>query len=168
MKIPSWIEYFLRHVYLAATKSKDTKTKIGAVLVKDGAVVSEGYNGMPRKVNDNVPERYERPEKYFWFEHAERNAIYNAARRGIATDQCVMFTQGVPCADCARAVIQSGVRKVVIHKQWGDVWTYMDPTKWIESQRRSREMFQEADIEVIDIDMPLELEAMVDGKIVSV
>lgn len=168
MKIPCWIEYFLRHVYLAASKSKDPKTKIGAVLVKDGAVVSEGYNGICRGVNDNVPERSERPEKYIWFEHGERNAIYNAAKRGIATEGCVMFTQGVPCADCARGIIQSGIKQVVVHKQWRNNGYIDGSQKWNESCARSIIMFQEAGVTLHEIDMELDLTGFLDGKEVKV
>jgi len=60
-------------------RSKDKSTHVGAVVVDDLNIVrSMGYNSFVRGINDDVPERQERPEKYFWFEHAERNAIYNS------------------------------------------------------------------------------------------
>jgi dCMP deaminase len=55
--------------------------------------------------------------KYIWLEHAERNAIYLAARRGVSTDGCTMIVELVPCVDCARAIIQSGVVQVVINER---------------------------------------------------
>ena len=78
--IDNWDELFLRHVYLIGSKSKDKSTQIGAVLVSDGGIISEGYNGICRRVNDTLPARNIRPDKYNWYEHGERNSIYNAAR----------------------------------------------------------------------------------------
>ena len=78
-----WTDYFLNIAEQIKLKSKDESTQIGAVIVgDDNEILSTGYNSFPRGLNDNKPERQERPEKYFWFEHAERNAIYNAARIG--------------------------------------------------------------------------------------
>ena len=74
-----WVEYFYNIANEVKNKSKDERTQIGAVIVgKNKEIVSTGYNSFPRGINDNLKERQERPEKYFWFEHAERNAIYNA------------------------------------------------------------------------------------------
>ena len=83
-----WKDYFVSIAEQVKEKSKDIKTKIGAVIVgKDNEILSTGYNSFPRGLNDNVVQRQERPEKYFWFEHAERNAIYNAARIGVSLKQ---------------------------------------------------------------------------------
>jgi dCMP deaminase len=54
--------------------------------------------------------------KYIWFEHAERNAIYQAARRGLSTEGCTMFVELTPCVECARAIIQAGITQVVINQ----------------------------------------------------
>ena len=79
-----WGEYFINIAEQVKLKSKDNNTKIGVVIVgKDNEIVSTGYNSFPRGIDDSVEERQEKPEKYFWFEHAERNAIYNAARIGV-------------------------------------------------------------------------------------
>lgn len=97
-----------------STKSKDKSTKVGAVIVgPNNEVLSVGWNGFPRGVNDDVEERHERPAKYEWTEHGERNAIYNAARHGIRLDGTTLYTTHDPCADCARAIVQSGIRHVV-------------------------------------------------------
>lgn len=73
-----------------------------------------GYNGLPRGVSGEIAIRYspEDGEKYYWFEHAERNAIYNAARAGTSTAGCRLYVSLFPCADCASAIIQSGVVQV--------------------------------------------------------
>src|SRR3972149_4666305 len=104
-----WPEFFFALAALAAKKSKDRSTKIGAVVVgPDNEVRSLGYNGFPRGINDDVEERHRRPAKYLWSEHAERNAIYNAVRAGICLRGCTMYVHSHPCVDCARAIIQSG------------------------------------------------------------
>lgn len=168
LPIPAWDEYFMRHAYLASSKSKDSRTKIGAVLVRDKHVISEGYNGLPIGVCDCDPARYERPEKYFWFEHAERNSVFVCARYGTRTEGAVMFTQGVPCADCTRAVIQAGIKEVVVHKQWEEYETKFYWEKWIDSCKRSNVMLEEAGVSVRRFDGVLGVKSMLDGKVVDV
>lgn len=163
---PSWDELFMRHAYLISSKSKDSRTRIGAVLVRGQRVISEGYNGMARGVNDNVAARYERPEKYFWFEHAERNSIYGCALHGIATGGSILYTQGIPCADCARGVIQAGIREIVIHRQWDSMMRQR--AGWKESHDVSANMLQEAGVGLRDFDLVLHVQSMMDGKIVDV
>jgi dCMP deaminase len=141
----NWVDYFRNLTHQIKLKSKDTNTQIGAVIVgKDKEIVSTGYNSFPRGIYDNEPLRQERPEKYYWFEHAERNAIYNAARIGVSTKGCTMYLScGVPCSDCARGIINAGITRIFVERN--------DSTKgpqWQESQERSWEMFKEADVEV--------------------
>ena len=57
-------------------------------------------------------EKLERPNKYIWIEHAERNAIYKAAKLGIKLDKATMFTTHFPCNECARAIVQSGINRL--------------------------------------------------------
>lgn len=141
----NWDDYFMNMVYLVAMKSKDENTHIGAVIVgPDKEIRSTGYNSFVRGINDSIPERQIRPEKYFWFEHAERNAIYNAARIGVSTKDCTMYTNGVPCMDCARAIIQAGIKRVVVDKQWDD----NNVDIWLEQAKRSLQMFTESGVEV--------------------
>lgn len=109
---PSWDHYFMGFAAHAATKSKDS-TKVGAVLVgPEGEVRLTGFNGIPRGVED-LPERRERPAKYEWASHAETNLIAFAAREGIRTKGCTVYTTHQPCAACTRTLIQAGVAKVV-------------------------------------------------------
>lgn len=139
----SWDDMFMSMVYLVASRSKDESTHIGAVIVgPDNEVRSVGYNSFVRGINDCLPERQERPEKYMWFEHAERNSIYNAALVGISTKGCVMYTNGIPCMDCARAVVQAGIKEVVVDKQWND----NNHDMWLEHAKRSEKMFEEAGV----------------------
>lgn len=144
-KIPSWSDVFMTMAYLVAMRSKDQSTHIGAVVVgPDNEVRSTGYNSFVRNLDDNRPERQKRPEKYFWFEHAERNAIYNATLIGESLKNCTLYTNGVPCMDCARGVVQSGIKKVVVDKSWCDA----DPEIWVEQAKRAIQMFKEVEIEV--------------------
>ena len=138
-----WDEYFINIAEQVKLKSKDERTQIGVVIVgKDNEIVSTGYNSFPRGIVDDINERQERPEKYFWFEHAERNAIYNAARIGVSTLGTTMYmTCGMSCSDCARAIINSGVSKIVLRKGKG-----AKGDKWNESSLRSMKMFEEAGV----------------------
>ena len=139
----NWTEYFLGIASQVKLKSKDKYTQIGVVLVgKDNEIVSTGYNSFPRGIDDMVDERQERPEKYYWFEHAERNSIYNAARIGVSTKGSKMYmTCGMPCADCARAIINAGVEEIWVKEDMGN-----SKEKWVESAIRSIQMFNEAGI----------------------
>ena len=140
-----WVEYFYNIAEQVKEKSKDNQTKIGAVIVgKDKEIVSTGYNSFPRGIDDWKPERQQRPEKYFWFEHAERNAIYNAARIGVSTKGCTMYlTCGMVCADCARAIINAGIVRIFLKRGGG-----AKSDKWIESAVRSEMMFEEVGVSV--------------------
>ncbi len=111
-----WNIRFLEICNTVASWSEDRDRHVGAVIVGPGnVVVATGYNGLPRGVSDQEDARFDREsgEKFFWIEHAERNAIFNAARVGAALDGCVIVVNRFPCADCARAIIQTGIREVV-------------------------------------------------------
>ena len=158
-----WDSYFMNMAYLVAMRSKDQNTRTGAVIIgPDKEIRATGYNSFPRGLNDNRQERQERPEKYFWFEHAEKNAIYNAARVGTPLKDCIMYTNMVPCMDCAKGIIQAGIVEVVVDKNW-------DPThvqKWAEHAKRTRIIFEEAGIKLRIISFKLtHIEKFQDGKV---
>lgn len=110
----NWDEYFMAQAQLVASKSKDASTKVGAVLVRNNNAFSTGYNGFPRGCDDSVPERQDRPLKYDWTVHSELNAIVNAAREGFKTDGSTMYVTLHPCKECAKAIVQAGVKEVVV------------------------------------------------------
>lgn len=140
-----WDDYFMSMVYLVAAKSKDKRTHIGAVVVgEDNEIKSTGYNSFVRRLKDNIPERQEKPEKYFWFEHAERNAIYNATLIGASLKGCRMYTNGIPCMDCARGVVQSGIEEVIVDKLWNNGNQGED----LEHTKRALQMFKETGVKV--------------------
>jgi len=109
-----WHNRFMGLANEVASWSKDKSTQVGAVIVKNRRVVSMGYNGIPVGCDDDIEERHRRPIKYKYFEHAERNAIYNAAREGgPPIFGCTLYCTLFPCTDCARAIIQSGIQTLV-------------------------------------------------------
>ena len=142
----NWTEYFLNLAEQIKLKSKDQSTQIGAVIVGiDNEVLSTGYNSFPRGLDDNRPERQERPQKYFWMVHAEINAIVNAARIGIPIKNSIIYlTCGLPCADCAKAIINAGIKKIVCKNDKTDVKGDL----WIEHRKVSIEMLTECNIEI--------------------
>jgi len=145
-KPPSWDTMFIETARLWAKKSKDPNTQIGACIAgPDNEVVSVGYNSFPRGIIDNVSERFERPEKYYWFEHSERNAIFQAARGSASLKGCRMFVScWVPCTDCARAIINVGITEVIMGQKVEDA----SRVKWIEAAKRSEQMFEEAGVKL--------------------
>lgn len=143
LNMTNWDKRFIDLADHISSWSKDRSTKVGAVIVGNNKeILSVGYNGFPRGVSDDIKERHERPLKYKWSEHAERNAIYNAARNGVRTEGASMYLQWFPCCDCARAVIQSGIRLLVCPKP------ELDHPRWGQNFRISKEMLQESNIEM--------------------
>ena len=142
----NWTEYFLGIAEQVKLKSKDQSTQIGAVIVGiDNEILSTGYNSFPRGMDDSKIERQERPEKYFWFEHAERNAIYNAARIGVSLKNSTIYlTSGLPCMDCARGIVNSGIKVVWCKKKC----TTKNKEKWEESQMKSLQLLNECGVQV--------------------
>ncbi len=142
----NWTEYFLNIAEQVKLKSKDKSTQIGAVIVGiDNEVLSTGYNSFPRGLDDTKEERQERPEKYFWFEHAERNAIYNAARIGVSLKNSTIYlTSGLPFMDCARGIVTSGIKVVWCKTEC----TTKNKEKWVESQMKSQQLLNECGVQV--------------------
>ena len=142
--LDKWDNRYLALAKEVATWSKDPSTQVGAVTV--GAkkeVLSQGFNGFPRGIKD-TPERYNHREtKYKFVVHAEMNAIYNATYSGTSLDGATLYTYGLPiCSECAKGIIQVGIKKVVIEKS-------KELDNWNESLRLSQEMFAEAGVELI-------------------
>ena len=135
-----------------STKSKDRSMRCGAVLIGEGhTFLTSGYNGFPRGVDDYNEEYHKRPEKYAWTEHAERNAIYNAARNGIKLLGSTAYINVHPCIDCARALVQAGVVEVTIPTKHHDpFYTQGRWVDWEESFFKAREIFKAANVKVVE------------------
>ena len=112
----SWDEYFMGIACLAAMRSKDPSTQVGACIVnKENRIMSMGYNGMPRSCSDDEFPwgRDDAPlnSKYLYVCHAEFNAILNCERGNLRG--CTVYSTLFPCNECAKAIIQSGITEVV-------------------------------------------------------
>lgn len=143
-----WHRRFMELAFVIASWSKDTSTKTGAIVVgPDREIRATGYNGLVRGVDDDKPERMERPTKYDFFEHAERNAIYNACLTGTSLKGCILYATHPPCTDCARAIIQSGIKTVVTNEL--EVRNDITSQTWRDKLEYSRQMFEEAGVEYI-------------------
>ena len=139
----SWDEYFMGVAMLSAMRSKDPNTQVGACIVSDqNKILSMGYNGFPLGCSDDeYPwEREGEPldNKYFYTTHSELNAILNY--RGGSLEGAKMYVTLFPCNECAKAIIQSGIKTVVY-----DCDKYKDSANVIASKR----MLKSAGVEVI-------------------
>lgn len=134
-----------------AKKSKDRSTKIGALLLHiptEHMIV--GWNDIPVAVKD-TDERRERPAKYFYTEHAERNVIFSAVRQNVPIPECVLYTKGVPCADCARATLLTGIKKIVVWKRGSGLETEAR-NSWGDSIEAGRNILTEGGVEIVEVE----------------
>ena len=112
----SWDEYFMGVALLSSMRSKDPSTQVGAcVASQENKVVTMGYNGRPVGIHDDVMPwgrvgKDELDNKYLYVCHAEFNAILNS--RGSVRD-CKIYVTLFPCNECAKAIIQSGIKEVI-------------------------------------------------------
>ena len=115
----SWDEYFMGIAMLAAKRSKDPNTQVGACIVSpDNIIISTGYNGMPKGCSDDeYPwEREGADTKYPYVTHGEMNAILNY--RGGSLEGTKLYVSLFPCNECAKAIIQAGIKRVVYGEQY--------------------------------------------------
>lgn len=122
-----WNEYFMAIANLVKSRSKDPCTQVGACIVRDNKILSTGYNGFPCGLSDekypwgkNNPD--ETDNKYFYVVHAELNAILNSNNN---IKGSTIFVTKFPCNECAKAIIQSGISKVI----------YQDPKLDLEDNK---------------------------------
>lgn len=140
-----WADRYMKLAQVISTWSKDPSTKVGAIVVgHNGEILSQGYNGFPRKIKDTDCRLNNRSEKYKYIIHAEMNAIFNASLNGVSLQNASIYIYGLPiCHECAKGIIQVGIKKVIIHKQIKD--------NWQESCQIAQEMLIEAGIKIIEI-----------------
>lgn len=144
-----WHNRFIKIAEDVAQWSKDRSTKVGCVIVDDNRIIlATGYNGFPRGIDDDIDERHERPAKYSYTEHAERNALYSAARNGIKLEGSTIYVTWLPCVDCTRGIIQSGIKKIVTKKLDEN-----DPLveRWRESHNFSLKLIEESKTQLLYI-----------------
>ena len=144
-----WNKRFLKLAHEVASWSKDDSTKVGAVIIDDKRKPkSFGYNGFPRGVDDTISSRHDRPNKYLYTVHAERNAIYNA---DTSLDGCTIYVTHFPCAGCVGALIQNGIETVVIDAANSDESELAD--RWGADFEASIEMMHDAGIKLIKVNL---------------
>ena len=106
---PTWIDYFLGLAKAISKRSHDIHTQHGCVIAdKQNRIVGVGYNGFPKGMNDSILPT-ERPDKYKWMVHSERNALANCI---IRPDNAIAYVTGQCCNDCIIALHQHGIEEV--------------------------------------------------------
>lgn len=149
MKIPvSMQENLLTLAYKKALDSPDPSTQNGAVIWSQGAdtLFTKSCNEFTAGVNIS-PERLDRPLKYTFIEHAERNSVFNIVRDRIVLPQdAAMVAVWAACSDCARAIVNSGIRTLVRHANVSDLTS----DRWGESIMLADEIMEEGGVDIID------------------
>jgi dCMP deaminase len=136
----NWDTRFLDLAFFVSQWSKDPSTKVGSVIVNEHKqVLSMGYNGFPRNVEDSVERYADRRTKYLFVAHAERNALDNAF---VDVRGATLYSTLCPCNECAKSIIQKGIKKVV---------TTVPPLEKKEALNMNItfQMFKEADVELV-------------------
>ncbi|OGV57392.1 MAG: cytidine deaminase [Lentisphaerae bacterium GWF2_52_8] len=124
---PDWDNYFMEIAHVVALRSNCCRRQVAAVIVKDGRIISTGYNGTPRGVrncheggcprcNSDVPSGQMLGDCLC--SHGEENAIVQAAYHGIAIKDAKIYTTFSPCLLCAKMIINGGIREVIYHKRY--------------------------------------------------
>ena len=152
----SWEEYFMSLALVASLKSKDPSTQVGAVIIDNRTrkLVSSGYNGFPRYIDDDkIPQT--RPEKYLYVVHAELNAILHAQRE---LSDCSLYVTVFPCADCMKAMVQSGIKRVVYLND-------LNGSDWNDSRKATMKMADLAGIKIVRFESDNEVKKYLNSRI---
>lgn len=139
----NWTQNYFNLAKQVSTWSKDPSTRVGAVAVgARGQILSQGYNGFPRGIDDSDVRLNDREQKYKYIVHAEQNCIYNATLNGVSLAGSDLYIWGLPlCSECAKGVIQVGVKRVFMCYP-----SYVD-NKWKDSFETTKNMLKEAGVE---------------------
>jgi len=138
-----WDRRFLRIAEEVQSWSKDPSTRCGCVLVKERRILSTGYNGLPTGLSDSLSRYQDREFKLATIIHAEKNAIFNAAKNGSTTEGSTAYITWPPCSQCASALIQAGVVKVICPNP------HLSPERWRANFLIANELLYEAGVTVI-------------------
>ena len=149
----SWDEYFMGVALLAAKRSKDPNTQVGACIVdSNNVILTTGYNGFPKGCSDDeFPwDREGDNTKYPYVVHAELNAILNASGKDLRGSR--IYVALFPCNECAKAIIQSGISEVVyLSDKYADT-PATQASKLMLTTAGVRLTQMEPDIEKLDLD----------------
>lgn len=138
-----WDRRFLRIAEEIRHWSKDPGTKVGCVLVRDRRMIASGYNGFPSTLSDSLELYEDRNYKLAVTVHAEANAILNAAKNGAKTQASTAYVTFPPCSQCAAALIQAGVEKIVCPDP------AKAPERWRESFKLANDMLFESGLTLL-------------------
>jgi dCMP deaminase len=150
---------WLKECYSHSKNSKHPSAYMPALLIKNGEVILKGINNLPPGVIEKK-ERFEGENKHIFPNHAERDLIYNAARKGISTDNLTMIMPFSPCLQCASAIITSGIKKLIMHKQSIE----SRANQLGQTLKDGIEILKEANIEIVAFDGILGIEIFKQGK----
>lgn len=139
------VDILMDQALAAAGKSPNRVRQVGAAIrAAEGGTVIAACNTFPRGVAD-LDWRHEGDGRFVWMEHAERNAIFQAARQGVALEGASIATTFFPCIDCARAIVQSGFACVVTPPP-----AYEDAV-WGQAFERSKVILEEGGVEIVTV-----------------
>ena len=141
--LTKWDRRFIRIAEEVCLWSKDPGTKVGCVLVNERRILSTGYNGFPQTISDDLERYIDRDYKLSVTVHAEANAILNAAKNGTKVEGSTLYVTFPPCSQCASAVIQAGVAKVICPDP------VLAPERWRPNFIAANDLFYEAGVEVL-------------------
>ena len=139
---------YLREAYLYWEKnSQDKDTWTWSIIFLNWKILSKWTNKLPNwiKITDD---KLERPKKYLYLDHAERNAIYNAAKKWIKLEWTTMYMPRVPCSPCAVWIINSWIKTLVMHY----LKVIKTPSDWLSDVKLAVDIIIEAGIELIIVD----------------
>ena len=125
-------EVFINIAKEIGSLSHCTRSKVGAVLVKDGNVISFGYNGTPAGMDNGCEENNVTKDEVI---HAEMNAILKAAKSGNAVDGSTLYLSLSPCQNCCKLIIQSGIKRVVYLEGYRDLKPIEFLSKFIQVEK---------------------------------
>ena len=149
MKSDKWDLRFMQIARDVSAWSKDPRRKVGAVAVHPGdkRILSTGYNGFPKWIQDDPQRMQDSVTKSKYTIHAELNCIFNAVYTGVSLRDMTLYVYGLPpCCECAKGIIQVGIRRVICEYD-----TSSDDVRWTESFIHSQSMFTEASVDLVRI-----------------
>jgi len=149
----------LKECYKYSKKSNHPSTHNAALLVKKNKIILRGANVFPPGVKQKRS-RFKGKNKHIYPNHAERDVICKAAKKGIRTNNLIMVMPWLPCISCANAIISAGIKKLIVHKQM------IERTRkgWINELKKAVEIMREAEIKIIAYDGFLNIRAYMHRK----
>ena len=138
---------WLKECYIYARKSDHPATHNGALLIKNNKVLLKGVNKLPPNIK-KLKSRLKGPNKHVYLNHAEQDVIFQAAKKGISTNGLLMVMPWVPCVPCTNAIISSGIKKLIVHKQMIERTT----EDWHLELQHAVQLLKEASVKIVMFD----------------